>query len=102
MNSRTDYKPQNPITDPVDLKYLGKLSEELGEGVQAISRCIIQGINERNEKENCSNKDCMQNELADILCNIELVTDRFDLDTDAMKARMANKSPKLKIWHCMV
>lgn len=38
--------PWHPISDPVDLKHLGKLSEELGECSAAVARCIIQGIDE--------------------------------------------------------
>lgn len=39
--------PWRPIQSPIDLKHLGKFGEELGECQAAVSRCIIQGIREK-------------------------------------------------------
>jgi len=65
-NPKTDPKvnPWHPMSDPVDIKHLGKLLEELAEGVNAlnevasamnkaasaVARCLIQGINEAQSK----------------------------------------------------
>lgn len=95
------YAPWHPISDPVDLKHLGKLSEELGEGVQAIGRCIIQGMTEHNEKEGQSNLACLEDEIADIEANIELVKRRFNLDRQRIVNRAERKIPLLQSWHEM-
>lgn len=95
------YEPWHPMSDPVDLKTLGKFNEECGEGVQAASRCIIQGMDELNVKEGKSNRAVLTDEIADILTNIDLVIERFGLDLDVIYARIADKTPKLKAWHGM-
>lgn len=92
-------EPWHPITDPVDIKYLGKFMEECGEGVQAASRCLIQGFTEWNEKEQRLNLDCLQDEIADIEANIELLKQRFNLRRDEIQARVDKKIPFLKQWH---
>jgi hypothetical protein len=96
-----DYNPWHPITDPVDLKTLGKLGEETGELGQAVCRCIIQGMNEFNVKEGETNQFVLQCEVADVLANIELVIDRFAMDREVIAARIAEKLPKLRQWHGM-
>jgi hypothetical protein len=42
----SDPNPWIPIQNPLDLKHLGKLIEELNEAGSATARCIIQGIDE--------------------------------------------------------
>lgn len=42
-----DARPWHPEKDAVRLKHLGKLAEELNECGAAVSRCIIQGIDEK-------------------------------------------------------
>ena len=57
-----DANPWHPITDKVDLKYLGKLGEELNECGSAVSRCIIQGVDEREPvtgKLKCLTRACL-------------------------------------------
>lgn len=93
--------PWHPMTDPVDLKHLGKLAEELAEAGSAVARCIIQGIDEKEPSTGKLNRQWLQDELADVLCNIWLVVDRFGLDNDAMNARTAKKAQHLKQWHKM-
>jgi hypothetical protein len=95
------YEPWHPMINPVDLKTLGKFVEECGEGVQAAGRCIIQGMNETNLKEGKSNRLCLQDEIADILCNARLVIERFALDETEIALRIADKRPKLIAWHGM-
>ena len=101
MIDESAYKPWHPIQDAVDLKHLGKLAEELGEGVQAVGRCIIQGMDEFNEKEGKPNRQCLEDEIADIEANIELVKERFGLDRQRMFNRAEDKKPKLRAWHRM-
>jgi hypothetical protein len=93
--------PWHPIKDAVDLKHLGKLSEELGECSSAVARCIIQGIDEREPVTGKLNRDWLSEEIADVLAGLKLAIERFDLDQVAIDARVARKYEQLKSWHRM-
>jgi hypothetical protein len=97
----TDYQPWAPMSDPVDLKVVGKFAEECGEAGAIAARCIIQGAFEHNAKEGKSNLNCLQDEISDVLCNAELVIRRFGLDRQAIVNRIDMKTPKLMAWHGM-
>ena len=93
--------PWHPMTDMVDLKHLGKLAEELGEATAAVSRCIIQGIDEAEPETGKINRDWLQDELADVMAGILLVIERFKLDDIYMDDRTKRKLQHLKRWHSM-
>lgn len=93
------YQPWHPMTDPRDLKTVGKLIEELGECVAAAARCQIQGIDECEPVTGKPNRQWLTEELADVLVNANLVIDRFNLDRAAIVARMDKKRPLLQGWH---
>lgn len=95
------YNPWHPMKDAVDLKHLGKLCEECGELSAAISRCIIQGINELEPVTKKPNYEWLEDEIADVMANIELVSERFKLDQARMIIRVETKKTKLKTWHKM-
>jgi hypothetical protein len=97
-----DASPWHPITDAVDLKHLGKLGEELNECGAAVSRCIIQGMDECEPVTGEINRDWLQDEIADVQANIDLVVARFNLDEEAMAARAERKIRHLKQWHGLV
>lgn len=92
-----DAAPWHPITDSVDLKHLGKLLEECGELVSALSRCLIQGINESEPITGELNKDWLENEIADVITGIQLVEKRFNLIR--LEGRIAKKTKHLSQWH---
>lgn len=96
-----DPQPWHPMSDPVDLKHLGKLSEELNECGAAVARCIIQGINEAEPVTGKINKKWLEDEIADCYANFALVIDRFKLDTASMSERVLKKKKHLKAWHMM-
>jgi hypothetical protein len=91
--------PWHPMSNPIDLKHLGKFGEELGECSSAVSRCIIQGINECEPTTKVSNKDWLTDEIADILANAELVIKRFNLSREFISNRMNKKIKHLQQWH---
>lgn len=95
------YNPWHPISDPVDLKHLGKLAEEAGELVSACNRCIIQGVDEAEPFTKKINRQWLQDEIADVLANAQLVIDRFDLNEDEITARVVTKAQRLREWHEM-
>lgn len=94
--------PWRPMTNVLNLKHLGKLLEELGEATSAASRCIIQGIDEREPITDKSNREWLEDELADVLANIELVTAHFGLDEKRMVKRAIRKMEHLRGWHSML
>ncbi len=93
--------PWHPITNVVDLKTIGKLSEELGELSAIVGRCIIQGVNEAEPVTGVVNRIALENEIADVVANIELVMKRFNLDEARIEVRALKKIEQLKIWHDM-
>lgn len=94
-----DPNPWHPIKDAIDLKTLGKLGEECGELSSAVSRCIIQGVNEKEPVTGKSNKQWLQEEVADVLANIELVAERFNLNEEEIYKRVERKKVHLRKWH---
>lgn len=96
-----DPSPWTPITDIILLKHLGKLSEELSECNSAVARCIIQGVDECEPSTGECNRDWLQKELADVLCNIRLVVNHLGLSWDEIRARSDFKENHLKRWHNM-
>lgn len=93
--------PWHPMTDAVDLKHLGKLTEELGECTSAVSRCIIQGIDEAEPSTGEINRDWLAKEIADVLANIDLVIQRFNLNQAKISDRKYKKMQHLRQWHRM-
>ena len=94
--------PWHPITNSVTLKHLGKLSEELGECSAAVSRCIIQGVDETEPVTGKSNREWLEDEMADVIANIQLVVDHLGLDEERMLERAEKKQTRLREWHRMV
>lgn len=91
--------PWHPMTNARDLKTLGKLCEELGEAVAAASRCMIQGIEERNPDTGETNREWLSKELADVAANVRMTIERFDLDAEAIEARAVRKYEFQTVWH---
>lgn len=94
--------PWVPMTVPIDKKHIGKLLEELGEAVAAASRCLIQGINEKEPVTHKPNKEWLEDELADVLANITLCQIHFKLDEQRMAIRQIKKMQHLSNWHRML
>lgn len=93
--------PWRPMRDPLDLKHLGKLGEELAEAGAAVARCIIQGIDEAEPVTGKPNREWLEDELADVLANLSLVTEHFGLDKNKILARADRKRDQLGEWHVM-
>lgn len=97
----SDMNPWHPMTNTVDVKTLGKLSEECGELSSVVARCLIQGIHERHPVTGKQNVEWLKEEIADVLANISLVAERFQLDMDAVQVRSDRKVQQLREWHRM-
>lgn len=97
-----DPSPRHPMSDPVDLKHLGKFGEELGECQAAVSRCIIQGIDECEPVTGKQNREWLEDEIADVYANAHLVATHFGLSMERIGARAQRKMDHLRKWHDMV
>jgi len=91
--------PWHPMSDPVDLKHLGKLLEELGELTAAVSRCLIQGIDEKEPVTGKVNREWLEDEISDVKANLWLVEVQFSLNTANILNRAQRKMENLKTWH---
>lgn len=91
--------PWHPMNDPKDLKVIGKFLEELGEGVSAGARSLIQGIDESEPLSGKVNREWLTEEIADMLGNADIVIDHFGLDRDAIAVRSERKKANLRRWH---
>jgi len=100
--AKCDFNPWRPITDSAPLRRLGKFGEELAECSAAVSRCIIQGIDESEPVTGKVNRQWLENEIADVMANIETVIDFFQLDTVAMYRRARLKKDVLIKWNTAV
>lgn len=94
-----DPSPWHPMADPIDLKHLGKFGEELNECGAAVSRCIIQGIDEAEPVTGKINRVWLEDEIADVLAGAELNVERFKLDWGRIRARKERKKEHLRAWH---
>lgn len=97
-----DANPWFPLTERLDLAHLGKLNEELNECGAAIARCIIQGIDECEPVTGKINRQWLEDEIADVLANIELVRERFKLDAPRIANRIGKKKHHLQHWHSLL
>lgn len=94
-----DPNPWTPMSAPIDVKHLGKLAEELNEAGQATARCLIQGIDEVEPTTKYPNRLWLEDELADVLANVELVIEHFKLDKSRIAVRSGRKQSYLRRWH---
>src|ERR1017187_428395 len=94
-----DVNPWTPMSNPIDIKHLGKLGEELNECGAATARCLIQGIDEAEPTTGKINREWLEDEIADVLANSDLVIDHFNLDVMRIEARRERKKTHLRLWH---
>lgn len=90
--------PWKPVVDTNDIKHLGKLGEEAGELVNAICRTLIQGLDGVNPTNGESNREWLENEMADVLGMIAHNIKHFKLNEDRIMARMEAKMAYIKPW----
>jgi NTP pyrophosphatase (non-canonical NTP hydrolase) len=92
--------PWIPMSDPLDIKHIGKLGEETGELSTVIFRCLIQQMDQTNPDDGKINKQWLEEEIADVLANIGLCKKHFNLNIDP--ERIKRKKQMLKTWHGML
>lgn len=90
--------PWVPMSDPRDIKVVGKNIEEICEAGAALARALIQGIDGTEPSSGKSNRQWVQDELADVRATSSITTDHFALDTPQMAARVNRKRDFLLRW----
>lgn len=94
--------PWIPVSDPVELAHLSKLGEETNELGAAVGRCIMQGFDESHPETGKANRQWVEEEIADVLANIELLVDYYSLDKGKIVARADMKKAHLRGWHTLL
>lgn len=94
--------PWVPMCEPIDIKHIGKMIEEFCECGAALARSLIQGIDEVEPTTKKPNRQWLQEEIADVLANCQLVVAHFGLDKDAIRERRDRKKVRLSAWHKML
>lgn len=79
---------------------LSKLSEESGEIVQVIGKLMGTGGNVQHW-DGSNLKVELEKEIADVLAAIEFVSQRCDLDINAITNRMLLKLKRFEQWHAL-
>jgi len=78
---------------------LGILQEECAEVIQAASKTIRFGFDSCYPTEDsASTKECLELELGQLLCMIDILVEQEVIDADAMMTAMEYKREKLKKW----
>jgi hypothetical protein len=88
--------------DPVRRAALGKLAEELGECVAAVSRCLIQGVDEHEPVTKVPNLRWLENELADVEAAIAVLRERLPFDLARTDERRTLKADHFRRWHAQI
>jgi NTP pyrophosphatase (non-canonical NTP hydrolase) len=88
-------------TDPLTLRRLGKLGEELGELANVASRCIIQGIDATDPGTGKVNRQRLLDELADVAAQIDCTVATFALDAAYFGKRRTTKREQMAEWEAL-
>ena len=87
-----------PDADPHQARRVGKTLEELGEAVAVLARISIQGLESVDPGTGKTNRQRLQDELADVKAQIECTERSLKLDTAYMATRSAEKVRQMAEW----
>jgi hypothetical protein len=90
--------PWNPETSQHRLAVLGKLAEEGSEVATAAVRCIIQGIDECEPVTGKSNREWLEDEIADIMAQCNLAVTALGLSHGRIVQRVKRKMDYTGSW----
>lgn len=90
--------PWHVTTDPLTLRRMGKLGEELGELQSVASRVIIQGIDEIDPSSGKPNRRRLEEEIADVRAQIRSTVLACGLDQDFIARRADEKMRQMAEW----
>lgn len=90
--------PWQPETDQLRLAVLGKLAEEASECATAAARCMIQGIDECEPVTGKSNREWLEDEIADVIAQTRRASEALGLDIGRIMDRAKAKEAFTKQW----
>lgn len=90
--------PWTPDDDPHHARRVGKTLEELGEAVAVLARISIQGLDAVDPGTGKTNRQRLQDELADVQAQIGCTVLTLDLDQGYMARRTAEKVCLMAEW----
>ena len=94
----TVINPWNVETSPLRKRHLGKTLEELGELTAVVARCMIQGIDEVDPSSGKLNRLRLEEEIADVYAQLDMLEDLFDLDRIFISDRIVVKQGHMDKW----
>lgn len=90
-----------PITNPMHLRRLGKTAEEASELTFICNRSILQGLDSENPKTGVKNRRALEQEIADVLCQLRFTSARLNLDSAYIEKRAEEKQRDMEEWEAM-
>lgn len=84
--------------DKYRLRRLGKALEENNELGAVLARCIIQGVDEIDPSSGKTNRQRMQEEIADVFTQLDLLIDCFELKDVGLLERIRDKRDIMNKW----
>lgn len=94
--------PWLPEPDPRIRRRTGKTGEELAELQKVIFRIAIQGIDGVDPETGKTNRECLQEELADVIAQCEETIDFFGFDWEEIERRVGRKRVLMDEWEALV
>ena len=88
-------------SDPLILRRVGKAGEELAELAKVCSRITIQGFAGIDPKTGISNRQSLEEEIADVMAQCECMIKTLELDAAAISARTISKIVLMDKWDAM-
>lgn len=97
----TKMNPWVPIKDPKVQRRFGKTLEELGELTSAVSRCLIQGIDECEPVTGKPNRQWLLEELADVEVQTLRILRMLQMspqENNLYEERLRRKNHQMEEW----
>lgn len=91
-------QPWKPDADPRQARRIGKTTEEAGELIAVLARIAIQGLDAIDPSSGKSNRQRLEEEMADLYAQMELTMDYLALDRPRMSARACEKRRQMNAW----
>jgi len=90
--------PWAPDTTPHQKRRIGKSVEELGELLGVCGRLDIQAVDAIDPGTGKTNRQRLQEEIADVLAQLPLTIEAFRLDREFIANRIATKQRQMHEW----
>lgn len=91
-------QPWVPDADPRQARRVGKTLEELCELAAVLARISIQGLDATDPGSGKTNRQRLHEELADVIAQIDCDIRAFDMDSEAITDRAAEKVGQMDEW----